>query len=222
MKRLFEIPNLILGTFLNRPNRFVAEIEYDGEKTTAHVHDPGRLKELLIPGAELLMIKGKESAKHPFYIKAVKSKKEWVLIDSSLQRKISEKLFPIMDEFKNVKEIRAEVKLKNSKSRIDWMINGVPLENKGVSLVIDGIALFPDAPTERGTRHVKEIIKHNGMILFIIFKKANIFSPNFNMDPKFSNILSVARAKGVTILCAQIFFDGKSVYYCGKVPLSDF
>ena len=223
---LFEINNLIEAKFLSRPNRFVGEIKIKGDKTTAHIHDPGRLTELLTPQATLLVAQGRKTAKLPWYVKAVEHKGEWILIDSALHSRISKKLFGIMDDFKDYKEIKSEVILPNQigkrKSRIDFTLDGIPLEVKGCSLVINGIGLFPDAPTERGTRHVEEIIKHNGMILFLLFRKARKFSPNSEMDPIFSKTLSKARSVGIRIICAQIFFDGREISYLGKVPLIDF
>ena len=186
---IFEIPNLKQGTFQERPNRFVAEIEYKGKIETAHVHDPGRLKELLIKGVKVLFTHSKGKLK--YYIKAVKCGNEWILIDSAQHSKIAMKIFSFLPEFSDVKEIKKEVPL--GKSRIDFMLDGVPLEVKGVSLVKDGLALFPDAPTERGTRHVTEIIEHHGIILFLIFRKAEKFAPNWEMDPKFSEKLTEAR-----------------------------
>ncbi|MHA1110704.1 MAG: DNA/RNA nuclease SfsA [Promethearchaeota archaeon] len=219
MISLFSIPNLLKSTFIDRPNRFIANIRYNGEITQAHIHDPGRLNELLLPNSELLMVKG--TAKLPWYVKAVLSNNIWVLIDSALHNRISRAVFPLIEEFKNVKEIKSEVPL--GKSRIDFMMDGVPLEVKGVSLIKeDGKAYFPDAPTERGTRHVKEIIEHQGMLLFLIFHKAKSFAPNAEMDPKFTEVLSKARKKNIPIICAQIHFDGETVYYDGKVLLADF
>ena len=119
-----------------------------------------------------------------------------------------------------MKEIKKEVKL--GKSRIDFMLDGTPLEVKGVSLVKDGLALFPDAPTERGTRHVNEIIEHRGIILFLIFRKAERFAPNWETDPRFSEKLSEAREMKIPIIPVQISFDGKMLYYHGKITLDDF
>jgi sugar fermentation stimulation protein A len=215
---LFELPNLKQGTFQERPNRFVAEIEYKGKIETAHVHDPGRLKELLIKGVKVLFTYSKGKLK--YYIKAVRCENEWVLIDSAQHSKIALKVFSYLPKFSDVKEIKKEVKI--GKSRIDFMLDGMPLEVKGVSLVKDGLALFPDAPTERGTRHVHEIIEHDGMILFLIFRKAELFAPNFETDPKFSEKLSEARKKGIPIIPVQISFDGKMLYYHGKIKLGEF
>jgi len=216
--KLYEINNLEEIIFLDRPNRFVAKIKVHEEESLAHVHDPGRLKELLIPNCRVLVKKG--TGKLPYYIQAVFSEGEWILLDSAQQSKIAKKLFEILEDFRNIKEIKSEVKLDNS--RIDFTLDGVPLECKGVSLVINNVALFPDAPTKRGTRHIEEIIKNNGIIMFIIFKKANKFIPNYEMDRQFSEKLSEARKKNIKIICVQIYFDGKNVFFKNKVPLGDF
>jgi sugar fermentation stimulation protein A len=206
------------GRFLSRPNRFVGEIEYNGQIETAHIHDPGRLKELLIKGAEILFTHSKGKLK--YYIKAVKNEHEWVLIDTALHSNIAQRVFKILPEFSNITEIKKEVKIGNS--RIDFLIDNIPLEVKGVTLVKNDIALFPDAPTKRGARHVREIIEHNGIIFFLIFRNAKSFIPNLEMDPKFSQNLSEARRKGIKIIAVQICFDGKTIYYCNRVPLADF
>jgi sugar fermentation stimulation protein A len=215
---LFEIPNLKQGIFLERPNRFVAEIKYKSKTETAHVHDPGRLTELLIKGAKVLFTHSKGKLK--YYIKAVKCEDEWVLIDTAQHSKIALKVFSHLPEFSVVKEIKKEVKL--GASRIDFMLDGIPLEVKGVTLVKDGLALFPDAPTERGTRHVKEIIEHQGFLLFLIFRKAEQFAPNWETDPKFAEKLSEAKKKNIPIIPVQISFDGKTLYYEKKIKLSEF
>jgi sugar fermentation stimulation protein A len=215
---IFEIQNLMKGTFLSRPNRFTGEIKYKGKIETAHIHDPGRLKELLIKDAEVLFTTSKGKLK--YYIKAIKADKEWVLIDTGIHSKIARKVFGYLPEFSKVKEIKSEVKIGNS--RIDFTLDEVPLEVKGVSLVKEDIALFPDAPTERGTRHVGEIIEHNGIILFLVVRKAKNFAPNKEMDPKFAEKLSEARKKGIKIIAVQISFDGKMLYYHGKINLGKF
>ena len=215
---IYELPDLKKGTFQSRPNRFVAEIKYKGKIETAHVHDPGRLKELLIKGAEVLFTNSKGKLK--YYIKAVRAGNEWVLIDSAQHSKIALKIFEYMPEFSKVKEIKKEVKV--GKSRIDFTLDGVPLEVKGCSLVKGSLALFPDAPTERGARHVEEIINHDGIIVILVLREAENFSPNWEMDPKFSQKLSEAREKGIPIIAIRISFDGKMLYYRGKVPLAEF
>lgn len=215
---ILEIPNLMKGTFLTRPNRFVGEIEYRGKTETAHIHDPGRLKELLIKGVEVLFTHSQ--GKLRYYIKAVKKDDEWILIDTALHSKLAMKIFKLLPEFTKVKEIKKEVTF--GKSRIDFTLDKVPLEVKGCTLVRDGLALFPDAPTERGTRHVEEIIKQKGIILILILRKASEFAPNGETDPKFTEKLEEARQKGIKIIPVQLSFDGKTIFFHGKIPLSNF
>ncbi|MFX0027543.1 MAG: DNA/RNA nuclease SfsA [Candidatus Hermodarchaeota archaeon] len=215
---VLNIPNLKKGIFLTRPNRFVAEIEFNKKRELAHIHDPGRLKELLIKGSEILFVKSYGKLK--FYIKAVRSNDEWILIDTALHSRIAEKIFRYLPQFSNVKEIKKEVPLGNS--RIDFMLDKTPLEVKGVTLVKNGIALFPDAPTKRGTRHVQEIIANNGILLFLIFCNAQKFSPNYETDPDFSIKLSEARNHQIPIITARISFDGFKLYYNGEIPLANF
>jgi sugar fermentation stimulation protein A len=215
---IFDLPNLMKGKFFARPNRFVGEIEYKGKNETAHIHDPGRLQELLKKGVDVLFTYS--NGKLKYYIKAVQIIDEWILIDTALHSKIAMEIFKYLPELSEVKDIKKEVKVGNS--RIDFILDNIPLEVKGVSLVKDGIALFPDAPTKRGARHVREIIEHNGIILLLVVRRAKSFAPNWEMDPKFSSNLSEARRKGIRIIPVQISFDGKTIYYEGIIPLSDF
>ena len=128
---LFEIPNLKKGVFLTRPNRFVSEILYKEKIKSAHIHDPGRLTELLIKGSEVLFTDSR--GKLDYYVKAVKKGEEWILIDTAIHSKIASKVFPLIAATANANEIRKEVKI--GKSRIDFVLDGVPLEVKGVTLV---------------------------------------------------------------------------------------
>jgi len=215
---LFKLENLREGIFLERQNRFAGTIKYNGKIESAHIHDPGRLKELLQTGTSVLFTDSRGKLK--YYIKAVDKNGELILLDSALHSKIALRLFDILPEFSKVNTIAKEVPLGNS--RIDFVLDDVPLEVKGVSLVIEETALFPDAPTKRGRRHVKEIIENNGMLLFLIFRNAENFKPNAKTDPQFANLLSKARKKKVKIITAQISFDGESILYEGKVKLGDF
>ncbi len=216
---LFEIPNLMKGTFISRPNRFIGEVKYRGKISSSfHIHDPGRLEELLVEGVDVLFTYS--SGKLKYYIKAVKADNKWVLIDSALHSKIARRIFKFIPEFSAVREIKSEVRF--GKSRIDFTLDNIPLEVKGCSLVKNGVALFPDAPTERGTRHVEEIIKHKGYILILILREAREFAPNWETDHKFSKKLSEARKKSIQIFPVRVSFDGKTIYFEGTIPLSNF
>ncbi|MHA1804656.1 MAG: DNA/RNA nuclease SfsA [Promethearchaeota archaeon] len=215
---LYFLPPLKKGIFLKRLNRFAAEIRYQGRIETAHVHDPGRLKELLTPGASILFTPS--AGKLAYYIRTVHHQNELVLIDSAQHSKIAHHLFLLLHEFSHVKNIQYEVPI--GRSRIDFTLDGIPLEVKGATLVKNGIALFPDAPTQRGTCYVREIIQHEGIILFLIFKKAKAFAPNEKMDHAFATALKTARKKGIPIHCFRICFDGTWLHFGGKIPFADF
>jgi sugar fermentation stimulation protein A len=215
---LITLDNLKQGTFLNRPNRFSSTIKYKNKIYSAHIHDPGRLNELLIENSSVLFTES--NGKLDFYIKAVKKDDEWVLIDTALHSRIALAVFKHVDDFKSVTYIHKEVKIGNS--RIDFTLDDTPLEVKGVTLVKDNLALFPDAPTKRGTRHVQEIIDHDGIVVFLVFRKAESFKPNWVTDRAFSNKLSEARKKNIPIYVIQLSFDGKTIFYEGRMPLSDF
>jgi len=215
---LFKIPDLKEGIFCKRPNRFVSEIMHNTKNYTAHVHDPGRLTELLVKGRKVLF--NESRGKLDYYLRAVKADDEWVLIDTAQHSKIAMELFKKLPNYSDVQEIKKEVFI--GKSRIDFTLDGTPLEVKGVTLVKGDIALFPDAPTERGARHVQEIIDHGGIILFLIFREAKFFGPNQHTDPKFTRKLSDARSKGIQIITVRISFDGEMLYYEGNIPLFNF
>ncbi len=184
----------------------------------AHVHDPGRLTELLVKGRKVLF--NESRGKLDYYLRAVKADDEWVLIDTAQHSKIAMELFKKLPNFSDVQEIKKEVSI--GKSRIDFTLDGTPLEVKGVTLVKGDIALFPDAPTERGVRHVQEIIDHGGIILFLIFREAKFFSPNQHTDPKFTRKLSDARSNDIQLITVRISFDGEMLYYEGNIPLFNF
>ncbi|TXT63025.1 MAG: Sugar fermentation stimulation protein A [Promethearchaeota archaeon] len=215
---LFKLKDLKKGRFKKRHNRFAGELIYQGKVDSVHIHDPGRLQELLLEDAEVLFTESR--GKLTYYLKAIKKEGEWILLDSALHSKIAEQVLKVMPEFSHVSEIRREVPL--GKSRIDFVLDETPLEVKGVSLVKDGLALFPDAPTKRGRRHVKEIIDHDGVLMFLILRKAEKFAPNAETDPKFAQELSRARRTGISIIPVQIEFDGEGIYYGGKIKLAEF
>ena len=124
-------------------------------------------------------------------------------------------------------EIRNEVLCKNS--RIDFLVKrddgkNIWIEVKGCTLIEDGVALFPDAPTRRGLKHVKElmeIVKEGdlGVLLILIFSKAKCFSPNARIDPDFSDAFWKALNYGVKVLPVTLHLKGTHIYFEGLIPL---
>jgi sugar fermentation stimulation protein A len=221
------------ATFLRRPNRFLAHIEIEdhGEDIEAHVHDPGRLREILVPGRKVLVRRARNPDRRTKWdIIAGMVDHNWVLINSSFHRRISESLLSNKDlnPFGPAVSLKPEVKI--GKSRLDYQMvdvhgNVLYIEVKGCSLTKDGIALFPDAPTTRGDRHLKELIKlrsegnRAGVLILILGPKARCFSPNFETDPRFSSTFIEAYSVGVEIHPIQFEMVGHEIVYRGRVSL---
>jgi sugar fermentation stimulation protein A len=207
-----KIGNLIKGTFQERPNRFTVIFEHKRCEEKAHLRDPGRLRELLLPGADLLLRPAQNNVKRKtkYDVIAVWSEGIWVLINSGFHSDLAQELLEsgLISEFEGYKVEKREYTY--GKSRLDFLLTGkegtLLLEVKGCTLVEKGHAKFPDAPTERGKRHVEELTKArqqglNAAVLFIIPREdAEIFSPNWEMDPPFSLALQHAQEEGVHII----------------------
>lgn len=229
---LIEINTDCTGKFISRPNRFLAivEIDTDLKRVEAHVHDPGRLKEILLPGASLLLKRAeKPGRKTDWDLIAGKVGMRWVLIHSGYHRRISEALIHSgIGPFKDVIDVRPEVTF--GRSRMDFLLRTekgerMVVEVKGCSLSVNGVALFPDAPTTRGARHVEELIdlKRSGYrcaLLVLVFRSdSRCFSPNDETDPYFKDIFFKAVDAGVEVYPFMLDFDGRTVSYKGEIPL---
>ncbi|MBS4540038.1 DNA/RNA nuclease SfsA [Clostridium sp. D2Q-11] len=200
---------LIEAKFIKRLNRFVAEISIDNEIHLSHVPNTGRMIELLVPGANIIVRRIYSiERKTKFDLLMVNHNGILVLIDSAMPNKI---LFHSLKNyqlpfFKDYIEVVKEVKYKNS--RFDIALKGninTLIEAKCVTYVDKDVARFPDAPTERGTKHVLELIESiedgfEAAVIFVIQREdAQVFMPNHSMDPKFSKALKLAAKNNVKI-----------------------
>ncbi|MHA1814426.1 MAG: DNA/RNA nuclease SfsA [Candidatus Heimdallarchaeaceae archaeon] len=205
---------------IKRPNRFLAYVKLEGsqEEVKAHVPDPGRLKKLLYPNAELVVRKEKQGDRKTSYtVTGVKFEDIWVNIQSILSNKLFEEEYKKIPFFKHYEIIRREYTFGGS--RFDFLMKNTKtseealVEVKSSTLVKNGRALFPDAPTTRGTKHMKELTKALGqgfisIIIFIIKREdASSLSPNESIDPKFSKELRIAINKGVKVLAVNCTYD---------------
>ncbi len=218
MKECLKIKDdLREGIAVRRINRFVVKV-LQGEKIRlCHLHDTGRLKELIYPGNSVLFVDRKSPLTDCMII-AAKGSNGWVITNTLLHRELALCLFP-----KNVKVI-PEVKI--FESRIDFFINpNIYVETKGCTLIKDDVALFPDAPTERGKKHILTLIKavesgYRAELLFLIMNEgAKCFYPNYITDPEFEKLFFKALEKGVTVKSAVFSLKGKTVYYLKNVKL---
>ena len=221
--RSIKIPYDSKAILLERINRFLAKVRLQKDSRDlgdvyAHVRDPGRLEDLLFPGNELL-IQHKEGKNRKTEWEVVFAKKgtSWVLVNSGYHRKIGEWSLKHLKLFTSpIRKVIPEKKL--GKSRIDFLVEledhaFIAIETKGCTLAVDHKALFPDAPTKRGARHVSELIQfvqrgNKAAILFFVFRTdADCFYANARIDPSFAAVFEQARTYGVQIIPLQFDYD---------------
>ena len=198
--------NIARGIFTDRPNRFIAHVEIDGRTETVHVKNTGRCRELLLPGAEVwLTAPGTEGRKTRYDLIAVrKSNGIMINIDSQAPNAVVREWL----EKQPYDLIRPEYTYGDS--RIDFYLERGPertlMEVKGCTLEVDGIGYFPDAPTERGVRHLHELVKavkggYRAVLAFAIqMEGITEVRPNIRTHPEFGAAFDEAKAAGVNIL----------------------
>ncbi|MBR6558256.1 MAG: DNA/RNA nuclease SfsA [Clostridia bacterium] len=199
--------NITEGTFISRPNRFIAYVNINGVTETCHVKNTGRCKELLIPGVKVILeVSDNPSRKTKYDLIAVYKGDILINIDSQAPNKVFYEWVKGSGLFGTDIYVKPECKYKNS--RFDFYIKSgdrrIFVEVKGVTLEKDGVLLFPDAPTERGVKHLNELIdaKQNGYEAYVFFiiqtEKCLYFSPNRETHPEFADALRLAVKNGVT------------------------
>lgn len=224
---------LIKGRFIRRLNRFEAVVEIEGVQELVHVPNTGRLKELLTEGAVVLVRKfDNPNRKTKFGLLLVKKGEVWVSIDSAnLPNKIVHEALKnnTFEQFSAFNEIRREVTMLNS--RFDFGLFGDEqeyyIEVKGVTLVEDRQAFFPDAPTTRGTRHLEELTniklggKGAGVIFVIQREDADVISPNDRTDKDFGRALRNAKKAGVDLYAyvCKIDVEQRQVNIIKEIPV---
>lgn len=203
---------VIEAIFLKRPNRFIAHVLINGVEEIVHVRNTGRCKELLVENAKVILedCSSNLNRKTKYSLVAVWKDNMLVNIDSQIPNAA---VFKAINEnrivgVENLNHIKREVTF--GKSRFDIYFENKDqkgfIEIKGVTLEDNNTAMFPDAPTERGTKHVLEMIEavkqgYRGIIFFLLqMKGPNLFRPNYIMDKSFSDALKLANEKGVEIL----------------------
>ena len=222
--------NTFIGTFLSRPNRFLAHVMLNGQEVVCHVKNTGRLRELLIPGTQVILQHHPDAAasgrKTEYSLIGVaklgtgvtagsisamaKISQTWVNIDSQAPNQAAYEWLttgeglPFCPRPQNV---RREVRYGDSRFDLSFTDCGQPwfMEVKGVTLDVDGTAMFPDAPTERGIKHLDELgaaVKdgYGAAVLFVIqMKGISAFTPHVERHPEFAEALKRAKRNGVHV-----------------------
>lgn len=198
--------NIVKGRFLARPNRFVAYVEIDGREEICHVKNTGRCRELLVQDCTVYLDKAKNPDRKTKYdLVAVEKGQRLINMDSYAPNIAAGEFLT-----KNFPECIIKPEYTYGKSRFDFYIEDnirkILLEVKGVTLEQDGVVMFPDAPTERGLKHVNELIScikdgYEAYLLFVIqMDKVKYFTPNYGTHPEFGKALKKASREGVKLL----------------------
>ena len=217
--------DLVKAIFRNRANRFIVEAELNGEMVRAHLPNTGRCKELLVDGATVYLKpsdKPNRKTKYSLYlvenngalVAMFSQQANKIVFDAIKNNKIEELSgYSILESEKTIGNSRIDIYLANQGSNEGSdsadsakIIDETYVEVKSVTLIKDGVAQFPDAPTERGRKHLEELIslKKEGIRAVVFFliehPNGNSFRPNWENDPKFSNKIKKAYSEGVEIL----------------------
>lgn len=198
--------NIVKGTFIERPNRFIAICEIDGQKEICHVKNTGRCRELLQKGVTVYLEKSSNpNRKTQYDLVSVQKNDRLINMDSQIPNYVvAESLNKL---FNDIKLFKQEYKYGNSRFDIyvETDTEKIFVEVKGVTLENDGVVRFPDAPTERGIKHLKELQKaikdgYRACVVFLIqMNNVKYFEPNYETHPEFAKELKKAYENGVEI-----------------------
>ena len=201
--------NIKEGIFIERVNRFIAHIDVDGKVEVCHVKNTGRCKEILVKGCKVFVQEfDSKIRKTKFDLISVYKENRLINIDSQVPNKMFSEWVKLGNLFKDIKVFKSEVFYKNS--RFDFYVEYEDkkafIEIKGVTLENEGVVLFPDAPTSRGVKHLKELVsaREEGYEAYVIFivqmEGVKYFTSNYETHKEFGDTLSFCKNNGVNIL----------------------
>lgn len=202
---------MVPGTFLSRPNRFIAHVEIDGRVEVCHVKNTGRCRELLPEGAQVwCKCSDDPKRKTKFDLIAVQKGHRLINMDSQAPNAAA-KEWLAAGGLGPVENLRSEVVHGDSRFDLAFTLDGRPcfLEVKGVTLERDGVCAFPDAPTERGAKHLRGLAQaaqegYGAYVLFVIqMENVQYLHPNDETDPAFGEALRAAARQGVQVLAVD-------------------
>ncbi|MGM9569144.1 MAG: DNA/RNA nuclease SfsA [Phascolarctobacterium sp.] len=220
--------NILPGRFIARPNRFIAHVELAGREEIVHVKNTGRCKELLVPGATVYVQhfpEGKRKTKYDLI--AVEKNKLLINMDSQAPNKVVQEWLVAHEPFGKITYLKPEC--KHGDSRFDFYLETEErkmfIEVKGVTLEENGVVMFPDAPTERGVKHVEELCHclEQGYVAAIVFvvqmSGMRYFTPNRRTHAAFAEALERAAACGVQMLALSCEVTPDSLAINGEIPI---
>ena len=225
-----EYGKMVEARFLRRVNRFTAFVELNGQEEMVHVKNTGRCKELLLEGARVFLEEAdKEGRKSKYSLIAVNKGDVLVNMDSQAPNQMAAEALAEgkIEEIGEVDFLKREVKYENSRFDLYYQKGEKKgfIEVKGVTLEEGGIAKFPDAPTERGEKHLKELIQakkegYEAAVLFVIqMQEIKEFRPNEERDKNFTEALREAASAGVRVLAYDCCVEVGNVMIQNKIPV---
>jgi len=223
-----QYSNIQRATFLRRPNRFIAHIEVDGREEVCHVKNTGRCRELLTDRATIYVQHHDDSKRKTKYsLIAVEKGKLLVNMDSQAPNKVVGEWLLEKEPFGKVKLLKPECTYGSS--RFDFYLETEAekmfIEVKGVTLEEDGVVRFPDAPTERGIKHLLELCScveagYKAAVIFVVqMEGMKYFEPNDKTHPQFGDALRQARKAGVQVLAYECQVTPSSLVITKEVPV---
>ena len=218
--------NIYKGTFLERPNRFIAICEINGKEEICHVKNTGRCRELLVKGATVYLEKSSNpNRKTQYDLVCVQKNNKLINMDSQIPNYVvTESLDKIFNDITYVKQ---EYKYGNSRFDIyvETKTDKIFVEVKGVTLENDGVVRFPDAPTERGIKHLKELQKavaegYRACVVFLVqLHGVKYFEPNYETHPEFAKELKNAYENGVEIFVYDSVVTPEEIIMNNRIEL---
>ena len=211
--------NMVPGVFLARPNRFIAHVEINGQVEICHVKNTGRCRELLVPGAAVYCQRAANpDRKTKFDLIAVKKGERLINMDSQSPNAAAGEWLR-GGGLGEISELRAEVKHGDSRYDFSFVKDGKRcfLEVKGCTLEDDGVCAVPDAPTERGAKHIRGLTEaakagYGAYILFVIqMSDVKYIRPHDETDPEFGRALREAAENGVQVIAMDCAVDVDSM-----------
>ena len=223
-----QYTNVMVGKFIARPNRFIAHVEIAGREEIVHVKNTGRCKELLLPGVTVYVQhfpEGKSKTKYDLI--AVEKQNILINMDSQAPNKVVQEWLVAKEPFGKITYLKPEC--KHGDSRFDFYLETeakkIFIEVKGVTLEEKGVVMFPDAPTERGVKHVQELRHcleqgYEAVVIFVVqMEGMRYFTPNRRTHAAFAEALERAEACGVKLLALTCAVTPDSLTINGAIPV---
>ena len=223
-----QYTNVMVGKFIARANRFIAHVEIAGREEIVHVKNTGRCKELLLPGVTVYVQhfpEGKRKTKYDLI--AVEKQNILINMDSQAPNKVVQEWLVAKEPFGKITYLKPEC--KHGDSRFDFYLETAErkmfIEVKGVTLEEKGVVMFPDAPTERGVKHVQELRHcleqgYEAVVIFVVqMEGMRYFTPNRRTHAAFAEALERAEACGVKLLALTCAVTPDSLTINGAIPV---